>query len=43
MAQQQLRDKANEDFDHYCVESQMDALATIETVCGVCECVKSII
>jgi hypothetical protein len=35
MAQQQLRDKASEDFRRYCVDNRLDALATIETVCGV--------
>lgn len=35
MAQYQLRDKASEDLKRYCVNNQLDALATIEAVCGV--------
>lgn len=36
IAQQQLRDRASEDFSRYCVDNQLDALATIESVCGAC-------
>jgi hypothetical protein len=35
MAQQQLRDKASEDLNRFCVDNNLNALATIETVCGV--------
>lgn len=35
MAQQQLRDKASEDFRRYCVGNQLDAAAIIGSVCGV--------
>jgi hypothetical protein len=34
MAQQQLREKASEDLRRYCGDNQLDALATIESICG---------
>src|ERR1043166_5565166 len=35
MAQHQLRDRAREDFNRYCMDNQLDALATIENICEV--------
>ena len=35
MAQQELRNRTSEDFKRYCVNNQLGASATIETVCGL--------
>jgi hypothetical protein len=35
MAQRQLREKASDDLNHYCVEQGVPATAVIERVCGM--------